>query len=255
MDFTFNEEQRAVRDAASGVFAGMVTPQGWLKSKPVTSGSTASCGRRSPPPTCSGWPCPSGSGGAGLGLLELCLVLEAQGAVVAPVPLWAALVAAAFPSPASATPSAGPRCSVRSPGVRSCSAPPSAMSPPAHPRALASPPGPTGRLALEWRRPRRPVRPHRAGGPRAGPDRRRRDHPGGGRPPRRGRRGRAHGDHQSRDPPPSAVRRARCARARRPGRRRGWGRGARVGRGRRRHRAVRPPSGICEAALRQTQRT
>jgi len=95
MDFTFNEEQRAVRDAASGVFAGMVTPQGWLKSKPVTSGSTASCGRRSPPPTCSaGRAERSGERDSGFSSSARA---GGPGAVVAPVPLWAALVAAALP--------------------------------------------------------------------------------------------------------------------------------------------------------------
>ena len=36
-------------------------------------------------------------GGAGYGLMELCLLLEAQGNVVAPVPLWATLVLGALP--------------------------------------------------------------------------------------------------------------------------------------------------------------
>ena len=40
---------------------------------------------------------PEAHGGAGYGLTELCLVLEAQGHVVAPVPLWATLVLGALP--------------------------------------------------------------------------------------------------------------------------------------------------------------
>ena len=40
---------------------------------------------------------PEAHGGAGYGLMELCLLLEAQGNAVAPVPLWATLVLGAFP--------------------------------------------------------------------------------------------------------------------------------------------------------------
>ena len=40
---------------------------------------------------------PEAHGGAGYGLTELCLLLEAQGNVVAPVPLWATLVLGALP--------------------------------------------------------------------------------------------------------------------------------------------------------------
>ena len=40
---------------------------------------------------------PESEGGAGHGLMELCLLLEAQGNAVAPVPLWATLVLGALP--------------------------------------------------------------------------------------------------------------------------------------------------------------
>ena len=40
---------------------------------------------------------PEADGGAGYGLMELCLLLEAQGNAVAPVPLWATLVLGALP--------------------------------------------------------------------------------------------------------------------------------------------------------------
>ena len=40
---------------------------------------------------------PEDQGGGGFGLLELCLLLEAQGNVVAPVPLWPTLVLGALP--------------------------------------------------------------------------------------------------------------------------------------------------------------
>ena len=40
---------------------------------------------------------PESEGGAGYGLMELCLLLEAQGNAVAPVPLWSTLVLGALP--------------------------------------------------------------------------------------------------------------------------------------------------------------
>jgi len=40
---------------------------------------------------------PEADGGAGYGLMELCLLLEAQGNAVAPVPLWSTLVLGALP--------------------------------------------------------------------------------------------------------------------------------------------------------------
>ena len=40
---------------------------------------------------------PEDVGGSGLGLVELCLLLEQQGRVVAPVPLWATVVLGALP--------------------------------------------------------------------------------------------------------------------------------------------------------------
>ena len=47
---------------------------------------------------------PEDVGGSGLGMIELCLVLEQQGRVVAPVPLWATVVCAALPIAEHGTP-------------------------------------------------------------------------------------------------------------------------------------------------------
>ena len=59
---------------------------------------------------------PEADAGAGYGLMELCLLLEAQGNVVAPVPLWSTLVLGALPSPASARrPNAAVGCPASSP--------------------------------------------------------------------------------------------------------------------------------------------
>ena len=56
-----------------------------------------SCGPSWPRPTCSACPSPSPSVAAGYGMVELALVLEAQGRSVAPVPLWATVVLGAMP--------------------------------------------------------------------------------------------------------------------------------------------------------------
>ena len=62
---------------------------------------------------------PEADGGAGYGLMELCLLLEAQGNAVAPVPLWSTLVLGrAARRPASARrPSAAAGCPAWSPAT------------------------------------------------------------------------------------------------------------------------------------------
>jgi 3-oxocholest-4-en-26-oyl-CoA dehydrogenase beta subunit len=76
MDFSLSEEQLAVREAARAVFAGGGT---W------TDLATANL---------LGIALPEDVGGSGLGMVELALLLEEQGRVVAPLPVWPTLVAA-----------------------------------------------------------------------------------------------------------------------------------------------------------------
>ena len=98
MDFALSEEQLAVSEAATGLLLGPGRPRrASPPSSRATSASTAPCGRPWPTPTCSGLAVPEPDGGAGYGLMELCLLLEAQGNAVAPVPLWATLVLGALP--------------------------------------------------------------------------------------------------------------------------------------------------------------
>ena len=97
MDFTFTEEQDAVRGLAWQVFAGHATTE---RVKQV-EGSEARVDREL-------WRALADAGllaiavpeefdGSGLGLIELCLLLEEQGRRVAPVPLWPTLVLGALP--------------------------------------------------------------------------------------------------------------------------------------------------------------
>ena len=71
MDFTFNEEQRAVQEAADGALrrAGHPRPGPGGRGAART-GSTASCGPSWPRPTCSGSPSPRPTAEVGFGMVE-----------------------------------------------------------------------------------------------------------------------------------------------------------------------------------------
>jgi 3-oxocholest-4-en-26-oyl-CoA dehydrogenase beta subunit len=94
MNFTFSEEQVAVRGLAIQVFGGLVTSDR-LKAVEATDdrfdrelwGSLAEAGLLA-------LAVPEAHGGSGLGIQELCLVAEQQGRVVAPLPLVPTLAAA-----------------------------------------------------------------------------------------------------------------------------------------------------------------
>lgn len=94
MDFTRSEEQAAVRDLANQLFTGMVSVD---RVKTIEAAperldrelwsSLAEAGIQA-------LPVPETFGGSGLGILEVCEVLEQQGRVVAPLPLADTLVGA-----------------------------------------------------------------------------------------------------------------------------------------------------------------
>ena len=97
MDFTLTEEQTAARDLAEQIFQGSVTPER-VKAIEATEERVdrdlwAALGDAHLLGLCL----PEAVGGSGLGALELCLVLEQQGRVVAPIPLWATLALGALP--------------------------------------------------------------------------------------------------------------------------------------------------------------
>jgi alkylation response protein AidB-like acyl-CoA dehydrogenase len=97
MDFTFTEEQLAVREAADGVFSGLVDPERVAAIEATEDRIDRELWGALAAADLLGLGVPVEFGGGGLGLSELCLVLEAQGACVAPVPLWATLVLGALP--------------------------------------------------------------------------------------------------------------------------------------------------------------
>ncbi len=96
MDFHLSDEQVAVRDLAEQIFQGSVSPER-VKTVEATDDrvdwdlwtTLADAGLL-------GLCLPEEVGGSGLGLLELGLILEQQGRVVAPVPLYATVALGAL---------------------------------------------------------------------------------------------------------------------------------------------------------------
>ena len=99
MDFSFSDEQLAVSEAATGVFAGLVEPErvGAVEQRADEERVDRELWQALAAADLLGLAVPESEGGAGHGMLELGLLLEAQGHVVAPVPLWATLVLGALP--------------------------------------------------------------------------------------------------------------------------------------------------------------
>lgn len=92
MDFSFTDEQQAVAEAAAGVLGGMVDAERVAAVEAGPDRFDADLWRALADATLLGVALPEAHGGSGLGMTELCLLLQAQGRAVAPVPLWATLV-------------------------------------------------------------------------------------------------------------------------------------------------------------------
>ena len=97
MDFTFNEAQEAVAEAAASIFNGLVTPDRVAEVEATEDRCDQQLWRQLAEAGLLSLSLPEQLGGEGLGLLETCLLLEAQGRVVAPIPLHATLVLGAWP--------------------------------------------------------------------------------------------------------------------------------------------------------------
>jgi alkylation response protein AidB-like acyl-CoA dehydrogenase len=97
MDFAFTDEQVAVSEAATGLLSGLVTPDRVTAVERTDDVVDRELWAALAEAELLGLAVPEAHGGAGYGLTELCLLLEAQGNVVAPVPLWATLVLGAWP--------------------------------------------------------------------------------------------------------------------------------------------------------------
>jgi alkylation response protein AidB-like acyl-CoA dehydrogenase len=97
MDFGLSDEQLAVSEAATGLFSGLVDPERIGMIEKSDDRIDRALWQALADADLLGLTVPESEGGAGQGLMELCLLLEAQGNAVAPVPLWATLVLGALP--------------------------------------------------------------------------------------------------------------------------------------------------------------
>jgi alkylation response protein AidB-like acyl-CoA dehydrogenase len=107
MDFSFTPEQDAVRQAATALFDGLVTPDRVAETEATDERVDRPLWAALAAADLLGLAVPEALGGQGLGLTELCLVLEAQGACVAPVPLYPTLVLGGLALSAAGGPAAG----------------------------------------------------------------------------------------------------------------------------------------------------
>jgi 3-oxocholest-4-en-26-oyl-CoA dehydrogenase beta subunit len=96
MDFTFSEEQDAVRDLATQVFEGHATPERVKEVERSEERVDRDLWRALADAGLLAIAVPEEHGGSGLGLAEVCLLHEQQGRRVAPVPLWPTLVLGAL---------------------------------------------------------------------------------------------------------------------------------------------------------------
>ena len=97
MDFGFNEEQEAIREAARGIFQGLVTPARVGEVEASEDRFDRDLWKALADADLLGIGTPESLGGIGGGMVEIGLVLEEQGQVVAPIPLGATLVTGVLP--------------------------------------------------------------------------------------------------------------------------------------------------------------
>jgi alkylation response protein AidB-like acyl-CoA dehydrogenase len=94
VDFSFTEEQHAVRDLAAQIFAGQATVERIKEVEASRDRFDRTLWAELAKANLLGVALAEDVGGSGLGVMELCLILEQQGRYVAPVPLLSTLVAA-----------------------------------------------------------------------------------------------------------------------------------------------------------------
>jgi len=97
MDFSFNEDQNAIRDLAAQIFTDRTTDEFMLdfdrKGKTYDDTLWSTLAEQG----LLGITIPEEFGGTGLGFTELCLMLEEQGRRISPIPLYSNLVLGALP--------------------------------------------------------------------------------------------------------------------------------------------------------------
>jgi alkylation response protein AidB-like acyl-CoA dehydrogenase len=97
MDFDFSEDQQAIRELAYQIFTDRASDEFLLEFSRTDETLDSELWTLLASQGLLGIAIPESCGGSGLGLTELCLLLEEQGRRVAPVPLYASLVLGALP--------------------------------------------------------------------------------------------------------------------------------------------------------------
>jgi alkylation response protein AidB-like acyl-CoA dehydrogenase len=97
MDFSFSEEQQALRELARKILEEQATPDRLREIEQGEEGIDRDLWRELAKANLLGASLPEAFGGSGFGFFELCLLLEEVGRTVAPLPAWATLAAAALP--------------------------------------------------------------------------------------------------------------------------------------------------------------
>jgi 3-oxocholest-4-en-26-oyl-CoA dehydrogenase beta subunit len=97
MEFNFSDDQKAIRELAYQIFTDRSSDEFLLAFSRTAETYDETLWQTLAEQGLLGIAIPESAGGTGLGLIELCLVLEEQGRRVAPVPLYASLVLGGLP--------------------------------------------------------------------------------------------------------------------------------------------------------------
>lgn len=97
MDFSFSEEQIMLRDLARGILEKEVDPERLKEIETAGEGFDGKLWTTLAESSLLGTAVPETLGGAGFGLLEICVLLQEIGRAVAPVPVLESLVLAGLP--------------------------------------------------------------------------------------------------------------------------------------------------------------
>ncbi len=97
MDFNFTDDQHAIRDLAAQIFRDRASDETLLTFSRTGETYDEGLWQTLAEQGLLGIAVPESQGGSGLGLIELCLMLEEQGRAVAPIPLFSSVVLGALP--------------------------------------------------------------------------------------------------------------------------------------------------------------
>src|SRR5688572_9903181 len=97
MDFSFTGEQEAVRDLARQIADGQLSHEQLQEHRDSGEPFPARAWQELAKAELVGIGLPEDAGGSGLGLIEMCLVLEQIGRTAGPVPYLATVLMAALP--------------------------------------------------------------------------------------------------------------------------------------------------------------